>query len=187
MKTSEFPSVIAAGKAAKANLDYYKRMMKKPNPAQVAIDNLRELALYSETCWFNNVIDDELYDLLVEGSWKSAREFSALDAFGQDGMSDHCIRRMYFLFMAEMLDQCGGLPDNKPLWVVHRDNEVKKAMQPMYDAFEADPENWGSSPTWRASVAKPPFDGVGWLFDNHWITYADVQRVREAERNYCEE
>lgn len=114
---------------------------KKNNPAQVAIDNLRELALYSPDCFFSNVVDDELFNLVFEGSAFSAGCLGTTDS--------STLRRMYFLFMAEMLESNGGLPENN-------------------------------------IRLKPPFDGVSWLFENHWITYSNVLIVREAERLWNE-
>jgi len=110
----------------------------KNNPAQMAIDDLTEIALYREdhSCSNMHLIDDELYNLV--------QEFST-DYFNIDGDSymqaymDINIRRMFYLFMAEMLKSNGGVPENKP---------------------------------------EPPFDGVSWLFENHWITYDDVLRGR---------
>ncbi len=112
--------------------------------AQIAIDDLTQLALYSEECGFGNVCDDELYNLLHEGSGGYYDE----DGYGyMEAVADPMFRRMYFLFMAEML---------KTPW------------------------------TYVAPKPKTTFDGVAWLFDNHWITYDDILRVREAEREYNE-
>lgn len=63
----------------------------------IAIDDLTQLAIYSENCWFGNVIDDELFNLVQEGS----AGISGVELYGME--DSHVLRRMYFLFMAEML------------------------------------------------------------------------------------
>lgn len=74
-------------------------MMAK-HVSQIAIDNLTELALYSPECAFGNVCDDELYNLLHEGSGGYYDE----DSYGyMEALTDPVFRRMYFFFMAEML------------------------------------------------------------------------------------
>lgn len=115
------------------------------NPSQLAIDNLTELALYYEGIegpGFGHLIDDELYYVAQAGTCGMPI------AVYNEALSDGLLRRMYFLFLAEML---------KTPW------------------------------TYVPPQQKPPFDGVTWLFENHWITFEDVQRVRKAEVEYNEE
>lgn len=93
---------VIAAREAEA---FFQRSMREAEDARanIAIWNLTELALYSGECLFGNVIDDELYNVIMQDGGYTAYCNDDRYSWREATTADSNVRRMYFLFLAEML------------------------------------------------------------------------------------